>query len=100
PADQSAGRCALRLPRPEDGAAMTIQDRIAIELAAGVPDVQSTAPTRPSLLRRLARDKAAAVAALFLAAVALMAIFAPFVAPYDPYATDLAHAMQLPSAQH
>lgn len=80
---------------------MTIQDRIAIDLAAGnIPDTQSTAPMRPSLIRRLARDKAAAVAALFLGSVALMAIFAPFVAPYDPYATDLAHAMQTPSAQH
>ena len=78
-----------------------IHDPLALEVAsAAISGAQSTAPARPNLLRRLARDKAAAVAALFLASVSLMAIFAPFVAPYDPYFTDLAHAMQPPSAQH
>src|SRR5438046_9351570 len=79
-----------------------VQDPIALEVAAtaDLPDVQALAPARRSVLRRLARDKAAAAAALFLATVGLMAIFAPFVAPYDPYFTDLAHAMQPPNATH
>lgn len=82
---------------------MTIaHDPLALEVAAAapMPDAMSTAPARPNLMRRLARDKAAAVAALFLSVVALVAIFAPFVAPFDPYSTDLAHAMLPPSFEH
>ena len=61
---------------------------------------QAVLPSRASLVRRLARDKAAALAATFLTLVALAAIFAPIVAPYDPYFTDLSKAMQSPSAAH
>ena len=78
-----------------------VHDPLALEVAASaMPDAMSTAPARPNLLRRLARDKAAAVAALFLSLVALLAIFAPFVAPFEPYSTDLAHAMLPPSFEH
>ena len=52
------------------------------------------------MMRRLARDKAAALAALLLSLVVLAAIFAPIVAPYDPYFTDLSKAMQSPSDAH
>ena len=45
--------------------------------------------SRSGVLRRLARDKVAVVAALLLATIGLAAIFAPLVAPYDPYLTDL-----------
>jgi ABC-type dipeptide/oligopeptide/nickel transport system permease subunit len=61
---------------------------------------QAVLPSRRSLIRRLARDKAAALAATFLTMVVLAAIFAPVVAPYDPYFTDLSKAMQAPSAAH
>ena len=57
-------------------------------------------PGRAHLLRRLARDKVALVAALFLAAVVLIAAAAPWVAPYDPYYTDLTKVMQPPDDQH
>ena len=57
-------------------------------------------PGRAHLLRRLARDKVALVAALFLAAVVLIAAAAPWVAPYDPYYTDLTNVMQTPDDQH
>jgi len=79
-----------------------VHDPLELEVAASaaMPDAMSTAPARPNLLRRLARDKAAAVAALFLSLVALLAIFAPFVAPFDPYSTDIAHAMLPPSFEH
>jgi ABC-type dipeptide/oligopeptide/nickel transport system permease subunit len=79
-----------------------VHDPLALEVAgsAAALDALSIAPGRPNLLRRLARDKAAAVAALFLVTVALMAIFAPLVAPYDPYFTDLGHAMLPPSVEH
>lgn len=61
---------------------------------------QAVLPSRPSIIRRLVRDKAAAVAATFLTLVVLAAIFAPIVAPYDPYFTDLSKAMQAPNAMH
>ena len=56
--------------------------------------------SRSGVLRRLARDKVAVVAALLLATIGLAAIFAPLVAPYDPYLTDLTKVMQPPSAEH
>jgi ABC-type dipeptide/oligopeptide/nickel transport system permease subunit len=69
--------------------------------AAVTPEQQQAVlPSRASLMRRLARDKAAALAATFLSLVVLAAIFAPIVAPYDPYYTDLSKAMQAPSAAH
>jgi ABC-type dipeptide/oligopeptide/nickel transport system permease subunit len=55
---------------------------------------------RDSALRRLARDRIAAGSALVLALVVLGAVFAPWLAPYDPYFTDLPKAMQPPSAEH
>jgi ABC-type dipeptide/oligopeptide/nickel transport system permease subunit len=83
---------------------MNIQAPLAIDVATETPSTaeqqQAVLPSRASLLRRLARDKAAALAAIFLTIVVLAAIFAPFVAPYDPYFTDLSKAMQAPSAAH
>ena len=58
----------------------------------------SGAFSRSGVLRRLARDKVAAIAALVLILIGLAAIFAPVVAPYDPYLTDLTIVMQPPSA--
>jgi len=55
---------------------------------------------RSGVLRRLLSDRVAAAAALVLALIALAAIFAPLVAPYDPYLTDLTKVMQPPSAEH
>jgi len=55
---------------------------------------------RAHVLRRLFRDKIAFGAAIVLASVALAAIFAPWVAPHDPYLTDLSKVMQPPSEQH
>lgn len=82
---------------------MNIQAPLALDAATEAPAVaeqQGVLPSRASLLRRLARDKAAAVSAIFLTLVVLAAIFAPIVAPYDPYYTDLSKAMQPPSAEH
>ncbi|MBA4037205.1 MAG: glutathione ABC transporter permease GsiD, partial [Bradyrhizobium sp.] len=55
---------------------------------------------RAGVLRRLARDRVAAVAALVLSAVVLAAVFAPLISPYDPYYTDLTKVMQPPGAEH
>ena len=81
---------------------MNIQAPLALETSteATPSEPQAVLPSRPSVLRRLTRDKAAAVAATFLTLVVLAAIFAPIVAPYDPYYTDLSKAMQAPSAAH
>ncbi|MBN9536939.1 MAG: ABC transporter permease [Reyranella sp.] len=56
--------------------------------------------SRAGVLRRLARDKIAAAAALALTLIVLSAVFAPLIAPYDPYLTDLTKVMQPPSAEH
>ena len=63
--------------------------------AAAAPRAEdATPPRRKSWWRRLLRDKAAAIALSFLAIVCLAAIFAPLVAPYDPYETS--RKMMLP----
>lgn len=55
---------------------------------------------RQGVLARLARDRIAAAAGIVLALIVLAAVFAPLIAPYDPYFTDLSKAMQPPSAEH
>ncbi|WP_431285342.1 ABC transporter permease [Humitalea sp. 24SJ18S-53] len=51
---------------------------------------------RPTVLRLVLRDAAAAVSAAFLLLVVLAALFAPWLAPVDPYETDLMAVMQPP----
>jgi ABC-type dipeptide/oligopeptide/nickel transport system permease subunit len=67
-------------------------------LARGVSESGRFA--RAGLLRRLARDRVAALAASVLGTIVLAAIFAPWIAPYDPYFTDLTISMQAPTAAH
>ena len=55
---------------------------------------------RASLLRRLLRDRVAGGAALTLTAIVLAAAFAPFVAPFDPYAIDLTNVMKPPGGDN
>lgn len=57
------------------------------------------APARPGLLRRLTRDPAAALALVFVALVILAAIFAPLLAPTDPFDNDLSSAMKPPGSE-
>jgi len=61
-----------------------------------------TAPAREraSVLRRLGRDKPAAAAALFLVIVIAAALMAPWIAPYDPYLTNLRSMLQPPGEAH
>ncbi|WP_280423843.1 ABC transporter permease [Nocardia carnea] len=62
------------------------------------------ADTRPRVGRRvfdfLRRRPATTAAALFVAALILVAIFAPVIAPHDPYTQDLLHRLQPPDARH
>jgi ABC-type dipeptide/oligopeptide/nickel transport system permease subunit len=55
---------------------------------------------RAGLMRRLARDRVAALAASVLTAIVLAALFAPWIAPHDPYFTDLTKVMQPPNAEN
>lgn len=57
------------------------------------------APSRPGLLRRLTRDPAAALALVFVVLVILAAIFAPLLAPTDPFDNDLSNAMKPPGSE-
>jgi ABC-type dipeptide/oligopeptide/nickel transport system permease subunit len=58
------------------------------------------APARASTLGLLARDPAAAVSAGFLALVVLAALLAPWIAPRDPFETDLMAIMQPPGGEY
>jgi peptide/nickel transport system permease protein len=55
---------------------------------------------RAGVLRRLARDRVAALAGIVLTVIVLAAIFAPWISPYDPYFTDLTKVMRPPDAEH
>jgi ABC-type dipeptide/oligopeptide/nickel transport system permease subunit len=55
---------------------------------------------RAGVLRRLARDRVAALAGLALTVIVLAALLAPWIAPYDPYFTDLTKVMRPPDAEH
>jgi peptide/nickel transport system permease protein len=48
----------------------------------------------------LARNPVSAAAFVFIPALGLLAVLAPWIVPYDPNATDLDHALQGPGALH
>jgi len=56
----------------------------------------------PSMIfwQKFKKQKSAMVAGIFILFLVLVAIFAPLIAPYDPYATDYGQAMMPPSPQH
>jgi ABC-type dipeptide/oligopeptide/nickel transport system permease subunit len=64
------------------------------------PAATAAVGRRAGLVARLARDRVALVSAVLLALIMLSAMCAPWVAPYDPYFTDLSKAMAPPSAEH
>ena len=68
--------------------------------ATPAPAPSSGLMRRDGVLARLVRDRIALVAAVVLALIALAAVFAPLIAPYDPYFTDLSKSMAAPSAEH
>ena len=50
--------------------------------------------------RRLRKNKLAMLSLAVIILFVLMAVFAPLIAPYDPYAQDLTQKVAKPSAQH
>jgi ABC-type dipeptide/oligopeptide/nickel transport system permease subunit len=64
------------------------------------PERESGVFARAGVLRRLTRDRVAALAAVVLSGIVLAALFAPWIAPHDPYFTDLTKVMQPPDANY
>jgi ABC-type dipeptide/oligopeptide/nickel transport system permease subunit len=64
--------------------------------AASEPDAD-TAMVRPSILRKLSRDKGALLSAIVLAVIFFCALFAPWLAPHDPYDNNLRNMLKPPS---
>jgi peptide/nickel transport system permease protein len=58
------------------------------------------ASSRAPLVRRLVRRPAAAFGLVVVAAFIVIAVFAPFIAPYDPIATSFATVRKAPGAAH
>ncbi|HLX27026.1 MAG TPA: ABC transporter permease [Casimicrobiaceae bacterium] len=56
--------------------------------------------SRPHPLQRLLRRPSAAIALVVIVAFVTIAIFAPWLAPYDPIATNFAAVRKAPSAAH
>src|SRR5512140_3835796 len=70
-------------------------------LDTGFAEVRETGVfARAGVFRRLARDRVAALAAVVLTVIVLAALLAPWIAPYDPYFTDLTKVMRPPDAEH
>jgi peptide/nickel transport system permease protein len=68
--------------------------------AAPIVAPAARASSRAHPLRRLLRRPSAAVALVVIVAFVAIAIFAPFIAPYDPIATNFAAVRKAPSAAH
>src|SRR5215207_5860985 len=69
------------------------------------PPLGYTAPAPPSrtlwqVWRRFRRNRLAAIALAVIGLQLVIALFAPWIAPYDPYASDYAATWQMPNAAH
>ncbi|SHK80862.1 nickel transporter permease [Desulforamulus aeronauticus] len=74
-----------------------------LQAQASVPVQEAAEPTYSPIVdfwRRLRKNKLAMVSLVFLVTLSLVAIFAPLVAPYDPYFSDMPKALSSPSGEH
>ncbi len=69
-------------------------------MSGGVTSATATAPARPSTLRLLVRDVGAAVSLGIVVLSVLAAVLAPWLAPYDPFDTNLMAIMQPPGGDY
>ncbi|TCH99908.1 ABC transporter permease [Roseococcus sp. SYP-B2431] len=67
--------------------------------AAAIPAMDK-APRRPTVLRMLMRDTGGAISLFVVILILLLALFAPWLSPRDPYETDLLAIMQPPDGQY
>ena len=63
------------------------------------PDLQSKTLYQDAW-KRLKKNKVAMVSMAVILLITLIAIFAPFIAPYDPFATDTYNTLASPSTVH
>ncbi|HEY9461078.1 MAG TPA: ABC transporter permease, partial [Paralcaligenes sp.] len=63
---------------------------------AELSPISSPAQVRTALWRRIWRNKALTAGGAVLLIILLLAIFAPWISPHDPYAQDLAHRVVPP----
>ena len=68
-------------------------------MSATVETDEPIAPPRPGVLSRLLREPAAALSLLLVVLLVGAAVFAPLLAPTDPYDNDLSLAMQPPGSE-
>jgi peptide/nickel transport system permease protein len=73
---------------------------VALATASAQPHALDEVRTRPGFWSRFIRHRAALISLIFLAAMGLAALLAPYISPYDPYAMNLVEANQEPSLEH
>jgi ABC-type dipeptide/oligopeptide/nickel transport system permease subunit len=75
---------------------------MAVTTTSAVPQLKTVKRTSTAALavRRFVRNKVAVAALIFILLQVLVAIFAPLVAPYDPYRSDYAAAYKGPSSTY
>ena len=71
-----------------------------INAAPAAAAAASSEMSRPSVLRRIMRDRVAGAAATILTVVVVAALFAEWIAPYDPYAINLLNVMAPPGGDN
>lgn len=74
-------------------------------LGGELPDVDETLHEKPEnqwleMWRSLIANRAAMVSLFFIGFLVLVALFGPYVTPYNPIETNMANALKFPSAQH
>ncbi len=69
-------------------------------MSATSPAGEITVPTRPSALKLLLREPAAAVSLVIVALSVLAGVLAPLLAPHDPFETNLMAIMQPPGGEY
>lgn len=77
----------------------TKKARVMEELGLQAGDLQASNLYQDAW-KRLKKNKLAIISFVVLILLALVAIFAPLIAPYDPYAQDLTRLNEPPSADH
>lgn len=78
-----------------------------VPMTPAKPDAESAAAgeagralVRSSILRRLRRDPGAMIAVVLIAIIVFGALFAPWLAPYDPYDNNLRNMLKPPGGDH